>query len=588
MRSTPGWTARRARDLRALVHYRPSQIVRRVALLARRAAASASPGRIRRRVESLRESPPPTQPHGLTDAFLGYALDEETSPPDRARGLVAGEFTFLGETRVLGERPEWNRRGPGAPSHLWRMNLHYHRFLVDAAAGARRRAADQGALFRRAAALLDDWNASCPPAAREAWGDSWNSYAVSTRILNAWTAWLLLDGIGGSDASALRSRLEGLGASSAAFLEGWLERDLGGNHLLRNAAALTAAGRWFRGPDASRWEETGSRLLGRELDAQFLADGFHEERSPMYHALALEELLLSRFSPRAGLDAVSGDLVDRCGRMREALSSVLHPDGRFALFNDSAFGIAASPTALEAWAAASGVPEAPPPGDLPDAGYFRFGDEREVLLFDAGPLGPNHLPAHAHCDALSFEWSVGGRRVVTDTGVDRYEAGADRDFQRSTAAHATLQVEDLEQAECFSSFRMGRRPRVEGSRTGPSSASGRHDGFGRRAVHRRSVEWLGGTGLRWSDEIDAPTERRVRVRVTLAPDVRVSPGPDGARLDVPGVGRLEFGAPGDGTTSVEPGIACERFGRREPRPVLRWDGVAGRGRVLRFSLIRDS
>ena len=48
---------------------------------------------------------------------------------------------------------------------------------------------------------------------------------------------------------------------------------------------------FFDGPEADGWLELGLRILERELPVQFLPDGAQFERSPMYHALALEDVL---------------------------------------------------------------------------------------------------------------------------------------------------------------------------------------------------------------------------------------------------------------------------------------------------------
>jgi uncharacterized heparinase superfamily protein len=266
---------------------------------------------------------------------------------------------------------------------------------------------------------------------------------------------------------------------------------------------------------------------------------------------------------------------------------VLHPDGGIALFNDSALGIAAPPAALKSLAAGLGV-RVPGgrPGDLPAAGYYRFEEGGTVVIFDAGPLGPDGLPAHAHCDALSFEMSVGGRRIVTDTGVDRYEAGAERDFERSTAAHSTLQVGDLEQGEPFGSFRMGRRPRVAGRRLDARAVSGEHDGFGRAGIHRRRIEWEGGHGLSWVDRVEGPGDLPAIVRLGLAPGARVAVDADAAVIDLPGAARLRLTAPAGGAVAVEGGFYCERFGSREPRAVVVWKGATDASRELRFRLAR--
>src|ERR1019366_7255138 len=131
---------------------------------------------------------------------------------------------------------------------------------------------------------------------------------------------------------------------------------------------------------------------------------------------------------------------------------------------------------------------------FPESGYgiIRSAEARSTLIFDCGPLGPDYQPGHGHCDVLSYELSLGGQRVVVDTGVSTYEPGPERAYERSTAAHNTVRVDDEEQAEIWASFRVGRRPRVgelPGGNDGPAHfLSGKHDAYRRLGVaHTRTI-----------------------------------------------------------------------------------------------------
>jgi uncharacterized heparinase superfamily protein len=305
----------------------------------------------------------------------------------------------------------------------------------------------------------------------------------------------------------------------------------------------------------------------------------------MYQSLLVEDLLVAAFAG-SGPSPVRAPLIPAVARMVAALEALTHPDGRIALFNDAAFGTALAPPAIRGWAAAAGVPVPGRAGDLPSAGYFRLGNEGELTLFDAGPLGPDHLPAHAHCDALSFEWSLDGERIVTDTGVDRYEAGPERDFQRSTAAHSTLQVGTREQGEPFGSFRMGRRPDVQGRRTAAGTVEGRHDGFGEAGVHRREIRMEAPGRLSWTDSVAGWRETPVTVRTAFAAGCDAAVSGTTARIRTPSGRVVRLETPSDGALRIDDGTACERFGVSGPRPVLTWTGVGGRGREHPFRLTR--
>ena len=51
------------------------------------------------------------------------------------------------------------------------------------------------------------------------------------------------------------------------------------------------AGSYFDGAIAEEWLRTGTEIFVEQLEEQFLTDGGHFERSPMYHAIMVEDLL---------------------------------------------------------------------------------------------------------------------------------------------------------------------------------------------------------------------------------------------------------------------------------------------------------
>src|SRR5262249_44187911 len=148
-----------------------------------------------------------------------------------------------------------------------------------------------------------------------------------------------------------------------------------------------------------------------------------------------------------------------------------------------------------------GAAPAAPPGAfaLPEAGYFGTHDAGgHYLVCDAAPIGPDHLPGHAHGDIFSFELSLAGRRVVVDAGVFGSEADERRRFARSTRAHNTVEIDGEDQAEFWAAFRVARRgrPRDVVFRALPRGfrLEGWHDGYARlrgAPRHARRFAWHG-------------------------------------------------------------------------------------------------
>jgi hypothetical protein len=221
--------------------------------------------------------------------------------------------------------------------------------------------------------------------------------------------------------------------------------------------------------------------------------------------------------------------------MLGALEIWTHLDGRIALFSDSAFDVAGEPRALREYAGRLGISSAgnSHTGFLPQTGYLRLrAGEFDLIASVAGPA-PAHQPGHAHCDALAFELSVAGDRLVTDTGLFEYMPGPRRDRARATASHATIQIDGEEQAEIWAAHRIGGRPDVEltawdaaGSAEATCRGWSRHAPLHRRlfSVDDRSVtitDWVEGAGhdLRicmpidpsWQVELSAGRARATRI-----------------------------------------------------------------------------
>jgi len=289
-------------------------------------------------------------------------------------------------------------------------------------------------------------------------------------------------------------------AVQTRWLSDRIEWRLLGNHLLANAKALIFAGLYFDGAEAGLWLAKGLELHRRQLAEQILADGGHFERSPMYHAIVLEDLLdLINIARASG--ALDVDLIARwtglAERLRAWLAVMVHPDGQISFFNDAAFGVAGAPKALDAYAERLGLgaPISPATGAtwLAASGYARLAKDDAVVLIDAAPVGPDYLPGHAHADTLSFEFSLGGERVVVNGGTSIYGEGLQRQLERSTAAHSTVQIDGRDSSEVWAGFRVGRRARVRNVEVGETAdglaVRADHDGYQwlpGRPIHRRS------------------------------------------------------------------------------------------------------
>lgn len=532
---------RTMRYLHTVRYLRPSQVAARLWIRARRANVRLTPAPLLRTMHR---------------AFL--------EPPSPAATMLAPrQFRFLNESHSLESAANWNdpRR-----SKLWLYNLHYFDDLNAAGASAR---ADWHT------GLLSRWIRENPPG----FGNGWEPYPISRRMVN-WIKWSLR---GRSlDAEACQSL-----AVQARWLCRRLEWHLGGNHLLANAKALVYAGTFFEGVEAESWLRTGLRLLERQLAEQILPDGGHVERSPMYHAIVLEDLLdVCNILQAAGLP-ISETWRGCAVRMGAWLAAMSHPDGEIAFFNDAAFGVAPTLAELRRYAALL-LDEAPPQiaGSrlLRDSGYARLECTGAVLLADCGAVGPDHLTGHAHADTLSFEFSLGGERVLVNSGTSVYGTGSERQRQRGTLAHNTVVVDGEDSSEVWSGFRVARRAyplevKLERTAVGFSLHAG-HDGYRRllgHNIHRR--HWLlEDRRLMVEDTISGPHHSAV-ARFHLHPNTTVE------RFDT-SAGTAQTRAPSGACirwrflrglqTSIHDSTWHPEFGRSIPSRCLQVAAVDGR------------
>lgn len=460
--------------------------------------------------------------HGITDrlgpqripapqTFLHDILPAPLFAPREGmfrRDGAALIFSFVGrEVTFADGQIDWTAPGPGAQHQLWRMNLAYMEYL-------------EHADDTEFAELISQWleaNAQVQPGA---WRDSWNSYALSIRLV----VWLQqLARRRKRLAPEIIARISASSAQQAAYLARHLETDIGGNHLIKNIKALLWAGAAFEGADAQAWQALGQELLAREIAFQILPDGVHYERSPSYHAQVFADFL----EIRAVLPAPMSALDTALERMAQATADLAHPDGFCAQFNDAGLTMAYSPGACLEIFAAQGFTRPLPRTHFAfrDAGYFGMHGPRATMILDCGPIAPDDLPAHGHGDVLSFELSIDGERVIVDQGVFEYVAGARRALSRTAEAHNTLTPEGGDQADFFGQFRVGRRPSVDVldwcENEDGVKFRGCHDGFcylPGQPKHVRRIE-AGAKGMVLHDQVLGGDGRSARVGLLLHPGV---------------------------------------------------------------------
>lgn len=358
-----------------------------------------------------------------------------------------GTITFLNLVGNINEKSLWSE--PQKPK-LWLYNLHYFDLL---------NSKDSEQSIKESANFIAKWIADNPQTK----SIGWEPYPTSLRIVN-WIKWFSR-----FPEKVKLPWLENL-TTQIQVLEKALEYHILANHLFANCKALIFAGAYFEGPDAKRWLAKGLKIFKTEIHEQFLKDGGHFERSPMYHSTLLWDLCdlynLAITTQIPSLLKQQEILESTIIRGLQWLRLMTHPDGELSFFNDATFNIAPRYEDLSDYAKRLRIKEIKEPLEgklLSESGYYVASLEPNYkAILNLAPIKPNYQPGHAHADTLSFELSLFKQRFIVNSGISTYDNCALRHFQRSTKAHSTVTINSANSSDVWSSFRVAKRARPLG------------------------------------------------------------------------------------------------------------------------------
>jgi hypothetical protein len=476
-----------------------------------------------------------------------------------AAGLIP--LFDLGE-HALGEPVDWNRdaktgktaglrfapwidyrdaRVTGDCKFVWEPNRHQH-FVVLARAC---RATGEACYAQAALTQWEHWLEQCPYGL----GMNWRSpLELAIRLINwVWTLNLIrpLQML----TASFRAQL-----LNAVYLQLWeISRKYSrgssaNNHLIGEAAGVYIASRYFDSFNgAARLQAESSEILCDQIIAQTFSDGGSREQAFGYHPFVLQFLLLAGLVARHTGEDFPPAYWNRLHQMFLFMCTMAAGDDRLPMIGDCDDGyvldLDADPHDIRPWLATGGSlfddpqlracagtvfeashwlpgalssaalePQAGPSEGqqletcaFPESGYYllqsgHYGQpDRISVVFDCGPLGYKTIAAHGHADALSFTLRAFGLDVLVDPGTfDYFSYPHWRSYFRSTRAHNTVVVDDVDQSVMRGPFLWGAQAQARCLEWEPGADGGRvygeHDGYGRLGspvIHRRSIELRG-------------------------------------------------------------------------------------------------
>lgn len=382
-------------------------------------------------------------------------------PPVYASYLGENRFVFLNQIVHFDTNIDWNYLENGK---LWNYNLQYANWLLQKDVTFDEKITLLHSLYER----LNSGQLAVEP------------YPVSLRAINVIRLFSLENRTDDAILANTHTELD--------FLSKRPEYHLLGNHLLENAFALIMGGAFFSN---KVWIEQGQSLLEKELEEQILSDGAHFELSPMYHQIMFFRLLeLIDWYADWSLKEVEFEkfLKTKATMMLAWLKNISFENGDIPHFNDSAEGISYSTNWLIGYAEQLAIVSKDLALGL--SGYRSIKKTNYECKIDIAQLGASYQPGHAHTDALGFILYYRNKPLFVEQGTSTYQIGERRTHERSTESHNTVVVENKNQSNVWSGFRVAQRANTTILQDSLSIIEAEHDGYQHLGVkHKRKFDF---------------------------------------------------------------------------------------------------
>jgi uncharacterized heparinase superfamily protein len=549
---------------------------------------------------------------GFNDLSFGDPIDWRLDPTSGKRTPLVhwSKISYL-DPQIAGDKKV-----------TWELNRHAHFVTLGQAYWLTGDERFAEAFVAQASSWMD-WN---PPKLGINWA---SSLELAFRVI-AWTWAIYLFADSDRLTPKFVARLLKFMVAQGRHIESYLSRYFSPNtHLTGEALGLFYLGAAL--PElarAPRWRDTGLNVLLEQLTRHIRSDGTYFEQSSYYHRYTADFYTHLVVLARAGNVSLPPEVEERLSLALDHLMFITRPDGTSPLYGDDDGGRLLKLNARAAndfrdtlatgaalfdrgdWKYVAGnAPietlwllgpqelarhdeiEARPPVETSRAfdagGYFvirdGWSDQSSYALIDCGPHGSSSC-AHAHADALAFEYAAEGRTWLVDPGTFTYTGDATlRDEFRASSAHNTVTVDGLPQSVPAGPFGWERAAESRVSEFITDDAfdyfEGSHDGYERLAdpvTHTRSIFFVKQdrehelpSFMVVRDKFDAQKRHRYALRYHLAPECSaMADGNAATAVDAAGreLSVTTFGR-GKTTARIEEGWVSRCYGQREHAPV---------------------
>ncbi len=263
-----------------------------------------------------------------------------------------------------------------------------------------------------------------------------------------------------------------------------------GNHTIAECVGLIYAAVLF--PEfkaAKRWKKKGLSILEQEAARQILPDGGGFEQS-FWYLLFITDLcgltikLLEHYGEVVPISISSAYI-----RAKKFINSFANSPKELPNIGDADNGYALSPYLDISWNHNSSKTVCK---TFDNSGYTLIqGQTKDYpfkLIFDHGSLGMPASYGHGHADALSVILQVAGENILLDPGTYSY-TGNWRHYFRSTKAHNTISIDNLDQAIQETAFMWSKPFQCELVHNDGKFLLAKHNGYQRisNIIHWRGI-----------------------------------------------------------------------------------------------------
>jgi hypothetical protein len=399
-------------------------------------------------------------------------------------------FYFLNENKVFSWNSiNWNFADFGK---LWVYNLNYFDFL-------------ESCDLNNGFFLIKDYIRNAADLK-----DGMEPYPTSLRIVN-WIKLCVKHQVFPTDVLRfIRSDVD--------RLQKKIEYHILANHILENACTLWISSIFF---NDHKLQKKASVLLEAQIKEQFAGDGFHYEKSILYHITLLSKLLdcfhMTPFNSNSNKnieDLLKITLAEGAAKIKWFMES-----HNFPMFNDCVEQELPHINQLLQGIESAGI--VIKEGNQNTSGYFKFFQNDFVAFANYSSIGPRYQPGHAHADTFSFVLYFKKKQIIVDPGISTYEACDIRDFERSTKAHNTISYNNENSSEVWSAFRVGRRAEVFDVKVSENEVTGWHNGYRHLgAKHFRNLK-VTEYGINIYDVIEERSGKNIISSIHFHPDVQL-------------------------------------------------------------------